>query len=125
MQNRRRLGEFWPRKRPWPARNRPHKEKTPHRPAAMIPSPSRLDVRLWYSAVNKYQDQRVYLFVSETATMGPTLLLALAKEHRLETGEGPVKTPDARELAQLLLPLKTWEASIVQKRQLPGDEISG
>jgi len=58
--------------------------------------------------------------------MGPTLLLTLAKEHRLETGEGPVKTPDAHELAELLLPLKAWEASIAQKqRQLPSDEISG
>ena len=52
--------------------------------------------------------------VSRMAGMGPTLLLTLAKEHRLKTGEGPVKTPDADELARLLLPVKEWENLLPQ-----------
>ena len=52
--------------------------------------------------------------------MGPTLLLTLAKEYRLATGEGPMKTPDAEELALLLLPLRVWEED--QKQCPPGSE---
>ena len=57
------------------------------------------------------------------ADMGPTLLLSLAKEHRLASGDGPVKMPDAEELASWLLPLKTWEES-QQQCSPSGDEIS-